>query len=113
MASYDYNDANANGNKGYELDDGEYTVYVGDGSHVWADENAAKKTYELGDDVLYKTDAVTGYEIKNQFDYMSEYFNGDSDEVWGGHSRVMSRSDFEGTFPKPPTAEEAKISGDE
>lgn len=113
MASYDYNDANANGIQGYELDEGEYTVYVGDGSHVWADADAAKKVYELDDDVHYKTDAVTGYEIKNQFDYMSEYFNGDSDEVWGGHSKVMSRSDFEGTFPEPPTAEDAKISGDE
>lgn len=113
MASYDYNDANANGITGYELDEGEYTIYVGDGSHVWADADAAKKVYELGDDVHYKTDAVTGYEVKNQFDYMSEYFNGDSDEVWGGHSRVMSRSDFEGTFPQAPTADEAKISGDE
>lgn len=113
MASYDYNDANANGITGYELDEGEYTIYVGDGSHVWADADAAKKVYELGDDVHYKTDAVTGYEIKNQFDYMSEYFDGDSDEVWGGHSRVMSRSDFEGTFPQAPTADEAKISGDE
>lgn len=113
MASYDYNDANANGITGYELDEGEYTIYVGDGSHVWADADAAKKVYELGDDVHYKTDAVTGYEVKNQFDYMSEYFNGDSDEVWGGHSQVMSRTDFEGTFPQAPTADEAKISGDE
>lgn len=113
MASYDYNDANANGITGYELDEGEYTIYVGDGSHVWADADAAKKVYELGDDVHYKTDAVTGYEIKNQFDYMSEYFNGDSDEVWGGHSQVMSRTDFEGTFPQAPTADEAKISGEE
>lgn len=113
MASYDFNDANANGTKGYELDDGEYTVYVGDGSHVWADENAAKKTYELDDEVHFKTDAVTGYEVKNQFDYMSAYFDKDSDELWGGHSQVMSRTDFEGTFPKAPTADEAKISGEE
>ncbi len=41
MASYDYNDANANGITGYELDDGEYTIYVGGNSHVWADKNAA------------------------------------------------------------------------
>lgn len=113
MASYDFNDANANGIQGYELDDGEYTIYVGDGSHVWADSNAAKKTYELKDEVHYKTDEVTGYEVKNQFDYMSAYFDADSDELWGGHSKVMSRADFEGTFPTPPTADEAKISGDE
>ena len=41
MASYDYNDANANGITGYELDDGDYTVYIGDSSHVWANEDAA------------------------------------------------------------------------
>lgn len=113
MASYDYNDANANGIQGYELDDGEYTVYVGNGSHLWADANTAKKVYSLDDEVHYKTDAVTGHEIKNQFDYMSAYFDGDSEELWGGHSKVMSRADFEGTFPLPPTADEAKISGEE
>lgn len=113
MASYDYNDANANGITGYELDDGDYTVYIGDSSHVWADEDAASKTYNLKDEVHYKTDAVTDYEIQNQFDYMSVYFDKDSDEAWGGHSQVMSRSDFEGTFPTPPTADEVKISGEE
>lgn len=113
MASYDYNDANANGNTGYELDKGEYTLYVGDNSHVWAQKDAAKHTYKLDKEVLYKTDAVTGTEITNRFDYVSAYFDADSDEVWGGHSKLMSRADFDGTFPIAPTAEEIKISGDE
>lgn len=113
MASYDYNDANANGIKGYELDDGEYTVYVGDSSHVWADANAAKKVYELGDEAYYETDEKTGTEIENRFDYMSAYFDENSDELWGGHSKVMSRSDFEGTFPTPPSSAEAVISSEE
>ena len=113
MASYDYNDANANGQEGYELDDGDYTIYVGDTSHLWADENTASKTYTLGDEVYYDTDAVSGHKIENRFDYVSEYFNGDSTELWGGHSSVMSRANFEGTFPQAPTAAEATISADE
>lgn len=113
MASYDYNDANANGIKGYELDDGDYTVYVGDNAHVWADDNAASQKYSLEDEVHYKEDAVTGTEVKNQFDYMSEYFDKDSDEDWGAHSQLMSRADFEGTFPQAPTAEEIKLSPQE
>ena len=113
MASYDYNDANANGFMGYELDGGEYVIYVGDTSHIWADENAASKTYTLDDGIQYKTDEVTETEIENRFDYVSEYFNEESTEVWGGHSKLMSRTDFEGTFPTPPTAEEATITSEE
>ncbi len=113
MASYDYNDANANGVTGYELDDGEYTVYVGDGSHVWADEDAAKKTYELDDEVYYETDEKSGTKIENRFDYVSTYFDENSEDLWGGHSKVMSRADFEGTFPTPPSVEEAIISSEE
>lgn len=113
MASYDYNDANVNGISGYELDDGEYTVYIGGNSHVWAEEGAAKKTYELEDEVYYDKDAKTGTVVENRFDYMSEYFNADSEEVFGGHSKLMSRADFEGTFPQPPTADEAVISSAE
>ena len=113
MASYDYNDANANGVVGYELDDGDYTVYVGDGSHLWADEDTAKKTYALDDEIYYDTDENSGTEIENRFDYVSEYFDENSDEVWGAHSKLMTRADFEGTFPVPPADEEVKISGEE
>lgn len=113
MASYDYNDANANGIVGYELDDGDYTIYVGDGSHLWANENTAKKTYSLDEEAYYDTDEKTGTEIENRFDYVSEYFDVDSNEIWGAHSKLMTRADFEGTFPEPPAADEVKISGDE
>ncbi len=47
MASYDYSDANANGFTGYELDAGEYTIYIGGDAHCWADENTDKFTYTV------------------------------------------------------------------
>ena len=113
MASYDYNDANANGTEGYELDDGEYTIYVGKNSHVWADEDAASKVYTLDDEVYYETDEVTGTKVENQFDYMSDYFDENAESTFAGHSKVMSRADFEGTFPQPPTTEEATLTTEE
>ena len=113
MASYDYNDANTNGITGYELDDGTYTIYVGGNSHVWADKNAASKEYELEDEIYYETDEVSGEKVENQFDYMSDYFNENADSTYAGHSKLMSRTDFDGTFPTPPTADEVKISADE
>ena len=113
MASYDYNDMNANGIYGYELDDGDYTIYVGKNSHVWADSSAASKVYTLDDEIYYETDEVSGTKIENQFDYMSDYFDENADSTYAGHSKVMSRSDFEGTFPQAPTTEEATLSAEE
>lgn len=111
MASYDYNDMNANGIYGYELDDGDYTIYVGKNSHVWADSSAASKVYTLDDEIYYETDEVSGTKIENQFDYMSDYFDENADSTYAGHSKVMSRSDFEGTFPQAPTTESYSFGG--
>lgn len=50
MASYDYNDANGNGFKGYELEEGEYTIYIvggSDGSHCWANDGVTKFTFNV------------------------------------------------------------------
>lgn len=113
MASYDFNDANANGTKGYELDAGDYTFYVGKNAHAWADDNVSSKTYNLASSVYYKTDAVSGNDVENRFDYMSDYFDANADSLFAGHSKVMSRSDFEGTFPLPPTESEAKLTAEE
>ena len=113
MASYDYNDANMDGITGYELDPGEYTVYVGDSSHVWADASAAKKVYDLSDTIYYDKDSKTGAPIKNNFDHVSVYFDHNSNATWAGHSTLMSRTDFAGTFPKSPTQAERTITSAE
>ena len=71
MASYDYADANGNGFRGYELEAGEYTVYIGNGSHCWAESDVISFTFSLGEDVRYETDAATGTKIENLFDDVS------------------------------------------
>lgn len=118
MASYDYMDLNINRHTGYELDAGEYTIYIGSDSHVWADEEAASKTYDLEDDIVYDTDEASGAAVENRFDYMSAYFYADGtfeaeDSTFADHSRLMTRADFEGTFPQPPEADDIALSSAE
>ena len=47
LASYDYDDANGNGFKGYEVEGGDYTFYITTDAHGWADANAIKFTYTV------------------------------------------------------------------
>ena len=110
MASYDHNDANANDFKGYELDKGEYTIYIGENSHCWADKDVSFKKYDLAKGITYDKDEKTGAEIENRFDYVSVYFDEkDDSKVWSGHSKIMSRTDFESTFPRFPSESERTI----
>lgn len=93
MASYDYSDANKNGHKGYELDGGNYKIKVCRNAHETADEI----TYNLAEGVRYETNA-DGKEVVNRFDDVSE-----------GISTYLSRSDWEKTWPQPPTLEERTV----
>ena len=72
MASYDYNDANKNGFKGYELDAGEYTVYIGGDAHCWADENTPSFTYTVPSTIKYEITA-SGNKVENLFDDVSDH----------------------------------------
>lgn len=64
MASYDYNDANANGFMGYELDEGDYTISIRKNSHEVVD----SVTRTVGEDgIQCTTDLVSGNEITNVF----------------------------------------------
>ncbi len=83
MASFDWNDANGNGFKGYELEAGTYNFYVGTGSHCWADEtpmtfnatvaassediSKATATGKGENGWSYTTDKDTGNDIKVLF----------------------------------------------
>ncbi len=98
MASYDYRDANDNGFCGYELEDGDYTLYVGRNSHQ--EEAALSMTVE--DDIQWETDPVSDNEVTNL------YTDGDFlDSDWQLDT-VLSRSDWEGTWPTAQTAETHK-----
>ena len=94
FASYDAYDSNANGHAGYELDAGEYVFSIRSDAHTVLD----SVTTTLKNDVLYDTDTTTGYTVENRFD--------DVDDQLG---TVLSRSDWEGTWPEKRTEEEKKL----
>ena len=72
MASYDYDDANGDGYKGWQLDGGTYTLYVTEDAHGWADESAIKFTYTVPDGgYRFEKDDKTQTEITNLFDDVS------------------------------------------
>ena len=88
FASYDYNDANGNDFRGYELDAGEYEVKVMRNAHEVVDSRA----FELEETVQYAQDTTTGYDVVNLYDNVS------FEENYGFESQ-LSRSDWEGTWP--------------
>nr|MBR4280510.1 glycoside hydrolase family 3 protein [Clostridia bacterium] len=63
MASFDWNDANNNGFTGYELEHGDYIISARYDSH----NEALSVTFNVAEDILCKTDLVTGAEIKPVF----------------------------------------------
>ncbi|MCF0228258.1 MAG: glycoside hydrolase family 3 protein [Parasporobacterium sp.] len=104
MASYDYNGANDErtgvAHNGYELDEGDYVITAAHNAHdaLQADKSMQIK-YHADDLITYDEDPVTGNTVENRFDDVSE-----------GLTQVMSRADFEATFPKTPTVAEREVS---
>lgn len=96
LASYDYKDMNNNGNKTFELDAGEdYCLYVSSDSHDRS--NAVQ--FSVDSDIIYNLDPVTEEPVENRYtDCDNEYFNSDY-----GLETVLSRSDWEGTWPQTDT----------
>ena len=108
MASYDWNDANKNGFKGYELDGGEYNIFVGKNSNnAWRNTDGIKAKYTVAAGGIKVTHSeYTKYEIKNQFDHSTGT---------GGASHLlqqMSRGDFIDTFPKVLAREDRQVTMD-
>ena len=97
LASYDYRDANANGFSGYELDAGEYTLHVARNAH----ETAAKIALTLDEGIRYDTDPDTGVAVVNRYTGVEGVMDSDAQL-----STVLSRMDWEGTWPDAPTDEE-------
>ncbi len=95
-ASYDYRDANENGFCGYELEAGEYTLYVSRNAH----EEESAITLTLPEDIQIGEDLVTGNEVVNRYTGIED--NLDSD--WQLDT-VLSRADWEGTWPTAQTDE--------
>lgn len=101
LASYDYSDANGNGFKGYELEKGKYTLYIGRDAHGYADNDCLSFAFNVNEDIEYRFAEPTKREIGNLFD-----------DVSNGIRKYMSRADFEETFPLPPTVAEREKSAE-
>lgn len=73
----------------YLLEKGDYKISIGKNVH---DALLSKdgKTYTLAEDVKYTIDDATGVKIQNHFGFAE------------GDTTYLSRSDWEGTFPKAP-----------
>ena len=125
MASWDYNDANKDGVKGdYELDAGTYTIRVMESSHYDRSVKVSDKTdgydevsFTLSGTAHQKTDDFSGNEVGNLFSEENGvfldnaathamYYNSirTEDLMADGesHMTLLSRADFDGTFPKAP-----------
>lgn len=100
FACYDYNDANINGFKGYELEKGNYIFHVSKNAHDWKNEDLSFTLNQAEESIRYDKDAVTGYSVVNLYD--------DADDTL---ETVLSRSDWTGTMPARPTAAENAADG--
>ena len=96
LASYDYNDKNGNGHMGYELEAGDYELKICKNAHECVISIPARVSETIN--IAKDAGAEGTSTIENRFDDVSAHF--DEEDV-----QLMSRSDFEGTFPVAPTVE--------
>ncbi len=103
MASYDYDDANGNGFKGYELDGGTYVVRLGtDANNAWRD-SAFEYSFTVPDGgYRYDGETEKGKNVENRFDNVSAHFGDTS-------ATLMSRDGWM-NYPSVPTAEDKEVS---
>ncbi len=97
VASYDYLDQNKNGFAGYELEKGDYTLYVSRSAH----EEVVQINCPLTEDIRYETNPVTGEIVENRYTGIDGVMDSDAQL-----SKKLSRADWEGTWPDEPTASE-------
>lgn len=104
LASYDYSDANNNGTKAYELDGGSYKLLIGKDAHqAWSDNELIRTVNVPNGGYAYTEDVeVTSRDgnktlkaAENRFDDVSEHI-----------ATYLSRSDWNGTWPSTPSAED-------
>lgn len=107
LASYDYKDANGNGFCGYELDAGDYALYISADAH----NKRFTLPFSVSGNIRYEYSTVEGNEdvqVKNLYtDCENAYFNSDTQL-----STVLSRSDWENTWPTSPTEESWNVDAD-
>jgi len=100
FASYDYRDANGNNFEGYELEAGDYNLFVSRNAH----DPVFTIPFTVNENVQFFEDPVTGYEVINLYTEYDWYPSSDYQL-----STVLSRTDWEGTFPDSPTDAERHV----
>ena len=89
LASYDFDDANDNGHKGYELEAGDYVFSVSTDAHN-VKEGVKTLTYKVNETRYFDTSKVTEYKVENRFD----------DALTDGSTTYLTREDnFTSNFP--------------
>ena len=96
LASYDYTDANENWDNCYELEHGDYALYVSRNAH----ERVHEIAFSVEEDILIYDDPVTGNTVENRYTDM------DMDSSDYHLQTLLSRADWEGTWPETPDDEE-------
>lgn len=103
LASYDYKKSKMT-NGGYILESGDYEITLRSDSHTVLD----TKTFNVNNDIKYDNGRASDVETaQNRFDDVSTMFK---DNAQAGYARNFSRSDFAGTFPTTPTADDLNSS---
>lgn len=104
LASYDYKDLNNNGFAGYELEAGAYQFFVNKNAHDKVDTIDMTVT----SDILYEKDPVTGAVVENLYtDCEDSAYDSDT-----GLETILSRNDWDGTWPNEPTDAERSVTAD-
>lgn len=118
LASYDYNDANSNSFKGYELENGDYNFYISADSHV-VDSSYDQRKVNLSESYTFENDPNTGSKVENRYtteDYSDIQYRLSDVTIKTSTANIirkgMSRTDFKGTFPTPLTKEEREVLSD-
>ncbi len=96
MAVYDYNDANRNDNKGYELDKGTYNIYLGKNAHAWADSDKISLRYKVDNTILYNDG--NDVNVRNRFEDAGLMID-----------QYISRNNFDATTPNSMPTDEDRV----
>ena len=118
MASYDYNDKNGNGFKGYELEAGDYIISINRNSHEVVD-SVVRTVESNGDDfhtgILCETDLTSGNAIGNVYSG-GETVNGKNVERYKSTNEALEANEIsrEGglELPTPSTQEDRTITAE-
>ena len=116
MASYDCYDKNNNGATRWELDAGDYNLFLRTDSHTNKEMVNNNLTMHIDDIISYRKDPVTNARIKNRFTGENAYgglgLDGKGLKAQDGEDwTYLSRADIENTIPKvrSKTASSASI----